>query len=160
MLYNKKIHNALIIFGCGIDQLAKNIVSHLLITNKLSLHSGFLDFAYSWNYGISFGLFKEYYQYSNYVFFVIGCAVAVFLHIKTFSKPTLSYALVLAGAYGNLIDRVVNGAVFDFISVHFLDFFYFPIFNFADVFIFFGVCLIAYQNFIQLKPKVELKNNS
>jgi hypothetical protein len=49
--------------------------------------------------------------------------------------------LILSGAVGNMIDRVMNGFVVDFIDFHYQDF-YWPIFNFADIFIgiFFKLC--------------------
>ena len=50
-----------------------------------------------------------------------------------------AWTLVLAGGIGNLIDRVANGAVVDFWNVLFMNF---AIFNFADVLVTVGVCLL------------------
>ncbi|NCP67180.1 signal peptidase II [bacterium] len=52
----------------------------------------------------------------------------------------LSYVLIIAGALGNLIDRLWLGAVTDFISVG-----NFPVFNFADSFICVGVALLIWH---------------
>jgi signal peptidase II len=52
----------------------------------------------------------------------------------------LSYTLIIAGALGNLIDRLWLGAVTDFISVG-----TFPVFNFADSFISVGVVLLIWH---------------
>jgi signal peptidase II len=49
--------------------------------------------------------------------------------------------LILSGAVGNMIDRVMNGFVVDFIDFHYQDF-YWPIFNFADIFISIGVVML------------------
>ena len=48
-------------------------------------------------------------------------------------------ALVFAGGFSNLVDRILFGCVRDFI-----DFVIFPVFNFADVFISLGVALVIY----------------
>ncbi|OLA82392.1 MAG: hypothetical protein BHW44_11355 [Roseburia sp. 40_7] len=43
-----------------------------------------------------------------------------------------TFGMLMAGAVGNLIDRVVNGSVVDFICFEFIDF---PIFNVADIYV-------------------------
>jgi signal peptidase II len=53
----------------------------------------------------------------------------------------ISLTLILSGAVGNMIDRVMNGFVVDFIDFHYQDF-YWPIFNFADIFISIGVVML------------------
>ena len=50
----------------------------------------------------------------------------------------MSTGLIVAGALGNLIDRIVKGSVTDFIDFHF-----FPIFNVADIAVTCGVFLMA-----------------
>ncbi|RXY98178.1 signal peptidase II, partial [Klebsiella pneumoniae] len=52
-------------------------------------------------------------------------------------------ALVLGGALGNLIDRLLHGHVIDFIHVHYADVWNYPIFNIADIGICIGVALIV-----------------
>ena len=51
---------------------------------------------------------------------------------------------LLSGAVGNLIDRALYGYVIDFIDLH-VNSFYWPVFNFADSFIFIGVALILFE---------------
>lgn len=53
----------------------------------------------------------------------------------------LAYALVLGGALGNLLDRVLQGSVTDFVLVHWFDRYYFPAFNLADSAITIGAML-------------------
>jgi len=59
-------------------------------------------------------------------------------HMKRFLDT--AFALFLAGALGNLVDRIFLGYVRDFIRLDFLNF---PIFNLADVFINVGVILLV-----------------
>ena len=57
--------------------------------------------------------------------------------------------MIIGGALGNFLDRVLYKSVPDFIDIHFNDFHWF-VFNFADVFISIGVvCLIFDEVFIQ-----------
>ena len=63
--------------------------------------------------------------------------------------------LVMAGALGNLIDRVRLGYVIDFLHVHYGDAWHFPIFNMADVAINIGVALILIDAFL-----LESKRNT
>ncbi len=108
----------------------------------------FLDFVYVWNYGISFGLFKEYYQYSNYILFGLNSIIVLYLItnlIKSQSKiQTLALNLIIGGAIGNLLDRAIRGAVFDFIYFNYHDF-DFPAFNLADSFISIGAAFFIYD---------------
>src|SRR5438045_3756792 len=84
--------------------------------------SSFLDMVYSWNYGISFGIFRNYYQYSNMFFIGINSVIIAYLWSILLKYKSVNsfvgYSLVIGGAVGNLIDRFVNGAVFDFIYFH------------------------------------------
>jgi len=59
--------------------------------------------------------------------------------------PALALALVIGGAIGNVIDRLREGAVMDFILVYWPDVFYWPAFNLADSFITVGVVLLIYD---------------
>lgn len=106
-----------------------------------------LDIVYSWNYGISFGLFKNYYQYSNYVFFVLNSIIVVYIiYLLKFYNETwkhIGLTMIIGGAFGNLIDRMLRGAVFDFIYFHYQHY-GFPAFNFADSFITIGTVLFIY----------------
>jgi signal peptidase II len=56
-------------------------------------------------------------------------------------------ALIMAGALGNLMDRVSLGYVVDFLHVHYANVWNFPIFNLADVAINLGVVLVLIDSF-------------
>jgi len=81
---------------------------------------------------------------------------------KTHILFHISFALFLAGAFGNLIDRIVLGYVRDMIRFDFWD--SFPTFNLADIFINIGAILIViYFIFIDGKTKeakIEDRNKS
>lgn len=132
-----------------IDQFSKQFAINSLQEqpNYIYNFAPFLSFVYSWNYGISFGWFSEYYEYSNYAFLVINSFIILYMIYIVYKSETkivqISICLVIGGALGNLIDRVIKGAVFDFIYFHYNQF-SFPAFNMADSFITIGAVIFAY----------------
>lgn len=142
----------LIILLVSIDQLSKSyLISYLKIqagmTYKLTY---FLSLVYAWNYGISFGLFSNYYQYSNYIFLAINSVIIMYIFSQLFGNKSrlqsTGFAIIIGGAIGNIIDRIFRGAVFDFLYFHYKDY-SFPAFNLADAFINIGVVLVIISFF-------------
>ena len=60
--------------------------------------------------------------------------------------------LIVAGAVSNLTDRINNNYVLDFIYLHYNNF-YWPAFNFADIYITIGVIMVIYGNYILYKNR-------
>ena len=52
--------------------------------------------------------------------------------------------MIIAGAVSNIFDRMINGYVIDFVYLHYKEF-YWPAFNFADIYISIGICIFLYQ---------------
>lgn len=63
-----------------------------------------------------------------------------------------AYALIIGGALGNLFDRMVHGAVIDFIDFH-VNNWHFPTFNIADTAICIGAALVIFEGFISPAEK-------
>ncbi|MEY3197425.1 MAG: lipoprotein signal peptidase, partial [Pseudomonadota bacterium] len=129
------------------DQVTKILVRDFLITqpgNVMHITNWF-ELVYSWNYGISFGIFSEYHQYTNKIFIGINSFIVLYLWRQMFVVNNwgyyVGYSLIIGGAVGNLVDRVLHGAVFDFLYFHYNDY-GFAAFNLADSFIFCGVVWI------------------
>lgn len=147
-----------------IDQATKwFFINKLRWTPNLTLKiTSFLDMVYSWNYGISFGILRDHYQYSNNFFIVINSLIACYLYYLMIRSITLSgfvgYSFILGGAIGNIADRIIRGAVFDFIHFHYQEY-SFPIFNLADCFITVGV-LILIEDYYYTKKKIEEKSKA
>lgn len=118
-----------------IDQVSKLYISTnfsdnvILIKNILSIEK--VD-----NEGIAFGFNKENIQNIILSILVIGLIVKFILkHDKNMNTLVrICLSMIIAGGVGNLIDRIFRGAVFDFIKLGIN----FPVFNFADIFIFIG----------------------
>ena len=93
------------------------------------------------NTGAAFGMLKSIPWFFTGVTITVCVLICFFLALK-FKELTraerFSFAMVLAGALGNLVDRLRFGSVIDF-----LDFRVWPVFNVADSFITIGTCLLA-----------------
>ncbi|MES2214460.1 MAG: signal peptidase II [Pseudomonadota bacterium] len=120
----------------------------------------FFNLVYTWNYGMSFGLFHQYHKYSNMAFIALNSSIALYICYLLFTVKsrleTLGYSLIAGGAIGNLYDRILNGAVFDFLHFHFYDY-HFPVFNIADSFISLGVALLILQHFFMREDASKQK---
>lgn len=107
---------------------------------------GLFSLAYSENRGVAFGLFQD-----GTVFFAITTSIVIvvflILLIKNYKKSVLfsvAASLIIGGGIANLIERVFQGYVVDYLSLSFFP----PICNFADYCITAGtVCLIVYLLF-------------
>ena len=119
-----------------------------------------INLVYAWNYGISFGLFRDYYQYSNIAFLMLNSIITLYLCYLTIkAKSCLSFiglTAIVGGALGNLVDRVLRGAVFDFIYFYYENF-SFPAFNFADSFITIGAAILIWEYTFCLHKKIPKK---
>jgi signal peptidase II len=143
-----------------IDRFSKFFILKLVEQGeKLDIYiTSYLNLYLIWNKGIAFGLlsFNENMIY-NIITVLILIIIFTILIMVVKSKGFVKYSLVavLAGALGNVFDRIYYSAVPDFIDFHINEFHWF-IFNIADIFITLGVfCLIYVELFINK----EIKNN-
>lgn len=106
------------------------------------------NIVYAWNHGISFGLFRDYYQYSNYAFLIFNSIIILYLCYLTIKSESylafIGFSTIVGGALGNLTDRIFRGAVFDFLYFYYGDL-SFPAFNLADSFITIGAGLLIWE---------------
>jgi len=139
---NKKIIFLITTLVVLLDQLTKFVVkSNLKLNESIEVIKGIFHITYSHNYGASFGLLEGYtWLFILFSFIVIGAAAYYWKRIPNKKSVIWMTALVLAGAIGNLIDRLAYGYVIDF-----FDFRIWPIFNIADLALMIGcVGLIIY----------------
>ena len=66
--------------------------------------------------------------------------------------------MIIGGAYGNIIDRIINGAVADFLDFHIANY-HWPAFNVADCAITIGAILLIIDEFMLSKNKKKEKKN-
>ena len=118
-----------------LDQLTKSLaVEHLKDKDSIVLINGVLELQYTENRGAAFGIFQNK-QIGLIIISVIVLAVIIYFFETTPCnnkrlRPVLAvYVLLIAGAIGNLIDRIRLNYVIDFIYFKLINF---PIFNLAD----------------------------
>lgn len=126
-----------------LDQLSKLWIN--ANRPQMELLPGFLNLIYAENTGAIFGLFHSHTE----LFIALGIAASVIILVFLYYFPPatnvgmVSFALILSGAVGNLIDRLRLGYVIDFISMHWRDFFW-PAFNVADAALTVGILILIY----------------
>ncbi len=127
----------LILFLVALDQVSK----FYFISKNIKIFEYFsLNFVA--NTGALFGFFKGY----NFIFIFLSLIViALILCNYKDKKLRFGFNFILAGAFGNLIDRIFRGYVVDFINLKI-----WPVFNLADGFVTVGVLILVY---IILKEK-------
>lgn len=134
--------------------LASDLISKYLLTNKnFVLIKNVLTIFYKENTGAAGSMLED--KTGLLIVLSIVFIIALFV-FDYFLKDknmfyTISFALVVSGAIGNLYDRIVFGFVRDFIRV---DFIYFPyIFNIADMALTVGVTMLCIFFVFCYKPK-------
>jgi|SRR5262245_28456487 signal peptidase II len=110
----------------------------------------FFDLVFVKNFGISYGLLQLDSRLGQWLLAGLAglavLAMAVWLARGISSKlVAASIGLIMGGAVGNAIDRLVLGGVADFIQLHALGFYWY-VFNIADAAIVAGVCALLYDS--------------
>ncbi len=141
-----------------IDQLTKYAAVHTVKVNgPIEFLFGLFQFRYVENTGAAFSSFAD----NKFILIVISGLLFVGVLWALLSRKidslfvNISLMLVCAGGLGNLIDRVLNGFVVDFIEPLFIDF---AVFNFADCCITVGAfMLIGYEIYEIIREKKTKK---
>ena len=128
-----------------LDQVSKYLAStHLMFGEDVVVIRNILSFTYHENAGAAFGLFQGgRWFFLVFAVIIIGIIAYYYNNLpegKIYSFIRFSLILILAGAVGNSVDRLINGFVVDFLQFDFIDF---PIFNVADIFVVCGTFLMA-----------------
>jgi len=151
-----------------IDQLTKYLTIEMLDLYESYQVLPFFNFTYARNYGAAFSFLGDAGGWQKYLFTGIAFAVSGYLiYLLKTTKAThrwmnTAYALVLSGAIGNVIDRLIFGYVVDFLDFD-LGFYRWPVFNVADIAIFIGAAMIIIDSLFwaekREKAKEEAKND-
>jgi signal peptidase II len=153
----------LIIISILIDFFSKIYISNLLDNNETIIFTNYIILEKFYNKGIAFSIFNSDSALINYIILFIIILVIAFiirLFLTQFNKlkqnEVIAYSLIIGGAVGNMIDRIMHGYVLDFIFIHYNNFYFPAIFNLADVSISLGVffLLLAYLKEEKVNDKV------
>ena len=129
-----------------LDQVTKYIVVHamgLAQVRSIDFLPPWINFRMAWNEGINFGLFANSTEIMRWVLIALALGISLWVWLWIRKEPHrpivhLSAGILIGGALGNVIDRVIYGAVADFLNMS-LPFWDNPYsFNVADIAIFAG----------------------
>ena len=146
-LYNLK-YILLIIFFVTIDIVSKSLANSYLAFGQLSATSvPFIDLLLIYNSGIAFGIFDRSGDFASNLLLIVTLFITtylIWLTIKeTNNKNKISLSFISGGAIGNVLDRINDGSVTDFLYLEIYNYSLF-VFNLADAFITIGAILIIY----------------
>ena len=138
-----------------LDQLIKHwATAALLPVGSMEVLPGIVELRYCLNDGMAFSMLAGKQGLLIGVTSVMLVAVLVMLFVRKMPlAERIAWTLVLGGGVGNLIDRVLNGVVVDYINVLFM---HFAIFNFADICVCVGVGLLMLVLLLDSTKKDEL----
>ena len=136
----------------GLDQATKFLATRFLELYERVEVLPVLDFTLLHNTGAAFSLLAGASGWQRWFFIGLAITVSVVLVVWIWRAPRgdkllpLALSLILGGALGNVIDRIVHGYVVDFIHLHW-GAAYFPAFNIADSAITVGAALLILDAF-------------
>ena len=148
----------LVSFLVFIDFYSKNLaIENLVYGKSLETFIPFIDLLLIYNSGIAFGIFDNGSVFTSYILLVLTLLISLYLIWMIINESEvnkkIALSIITAGAFGNILDRINDGQVTDFLHLEILNFSFF-IFNLADAFITIGAILIIYFEIIY-KPKNE-----
>jgi signal peptidase II len=135
-----------------LDQATKFLVTRFLELYERVEVLPILDFTHVQNTGAAFSFLAGASGWQRWFFIALSSAVSIGLAVWLTRLPrgrrmmAISLAMIIGGAVGNVIDRVMHGYVIDFVHAH-LHGAYFPAFNVADSSITIGAILLILSEF-------------
>lgn len=142
------------------DQLSKQwVLANFDLFESVQLLP-FFNFTYVRNYGAAFSFLSEAGGWQRWLFTIVAVGFSTLLTVwlrkqsASLLKLNLAYTLVIGGALGNLVDRLMHGFVVDFIDLYWGKSHY-PAFNIADSAIFIGAVLIIWDSFFNSESKQD-----
>ena len=129
-----------------IDQITKAMIVAAFRLGDARMVTPFFDIVRAHNRGAAFSFLNDASGWQRWFFVALGIAAAAFIVwlLRRHGGQRMfgwALALILGGALGNVIDRLVHGHVVDFVQVHWQQH-YFPAFNVADSAITIGAMLL------------------
>lgn len=137
------------------DQATKYAVHSGLTLDAVVPVTGFFNLVHRWNTGAAFSFLAEAGGWQRYFLsalaLIVAAALAWMLSSPRPRSESLAYALILGGALGNAVDRILRGYVVDFLDFHWHGWSW-PAFNVADVGICVGAALLVAGAFRRDRP--------
>ncbi len=135
-----------------LDQLSKWLAQHYLQLHQPVPVTPMFNLTLMYNTGAAFSFLSDAGGWQRWFFTALAMVVSIVLIVWLRRLPSgergqaLGLSLIIGGAIGNLIDRLLLGHVVDFIQVYY-DVYYWPAFNLADSAITVGAVLLIALSF-------------
>lgn len=108
-----------------LDQLSKFVVVHLMSLDRvreIDIWPPYLNFRMAWNRGVNFGLLQGDGDLGRWLLIAVALVISAWVWLWMRKEPQttaaqVSAGLLIGGAIGNVIDRVLYGAVADFLNM-------------------------------------------
>jgi signal peptidase II len=141
----------ILLIGVALDQVTKHLVmQNMPLGSQIPVIKDFFNLVHVHNRGSAFGLFSSFSLEFARIFFI--CTTGLVLVVVGYLwrllpeesvMPATGYSMILAGALGNLVDRVRFGEVVDFLDFYWGRY-HWPAFNVADMLVCLGAGLLAW----------------
>jgi len=141
-----------------LDQLTKILVDRSLALGDTIPVTPFFNITKAYNYGAAFSFLNDPGGWQRWFFTAVSFVVSIVLIVWLYRMAhrerwlILAISMILGGAVGNLIDRVMYGYVVDFVQVYW-NTAYFPAFNVADAAISCGTALLLVLTLFEKQEK-------
>lgn len=139
-----------------LDQWSKwAVLSSFQYRERVNVIPSFFDLTLVYNPGAAFSFLADQGGWQKYFFLVLAVAVSAYL-VRAILRDEfaalgkIGAAMIIGGASGNVIDRLIHGHVVDFLLFYWQNWFY-PAFNIADSFICVGAVLAVLDNIVHRK---------
>ena len=148
-----------------LDQITKQIAANTLEMYQPVAVMPMFNWTLMHNTGAAFSFLSDEGGWQRWFFTTIAIIVSTVLiawtsKLKADEKwQAIAFALILGGAIGNVIDRIIHGYVIDFIDVYYQQW-HWPAFNIADSGIFVGVAVLIIESFRQHKREETGETNN
>ena len=141
------------------DQVSKTIVVKTMsLYESVPIIQNFFNFTYITNDGMAFGIN---FPFGYFIFTTVSILLTAFLFWYLWSVRNhsiiirLGIGLIIAGAIGNLIDRIFLGEVIDFLDFMIGDFHWY-VFNLADSYVTVGMGLVLFDSIVLEKKREKM----
>ena len=149
-LYNYRFI-LIILFLVSFDIFSKVIANNnLLFGQSIDTFIPFIELLLIYNSGIAFGIFDNKGDLASNILLILTILITIYLlwmiANETKDRNKIALSFISSGAIGNVLDRINDGSVTDFLHLKIYNYSFF-IFNLADAFITIGAILIIYFEF-------------
>ena len=139
-----------------LDQVVKSLILDHFQYGESRYVTSFFNIVRAHNTGAAFSFLAGASGWQRWFFVGLGAVAAVFIIWMLRSHGgqrlfALALSLILGGAVGNVVDRLLHGYVVDFIQVHWSNQYFFPSFNVADSAITVGAVLLILDELMRVR---------